>query len=234
MVSWSVAQMERVFMCLTDDHDLRFVVVAGVVSLLTSIVAFNLLARAREEHGSARQLWLCGGALVAGSGIWATHFIAMLAYEPGVPIGFTFATTLVSAMSGIVVAGAAFFVSLIPQRWSAPVSGALLGGGVAVLHYVGMAAVVLPGLIIWNFTLVAWSIVLGCALGAAALVLFARATMGRGRLSAALVLTLAVCSHHSRAWVLSAFSAGPCPRRYPRIRRATGLWQGSPSPCWQS
>ena len=89
--------MERVLLCLTNDHDLRFVVVAGVVCLLTSIVAFNLLVRAREEDGSARQLWLCGGALVAGSGIWATHFIAMLAYEPGVPIGFTFATTLIPA-----------------------------------------------------------------------------------------------------------------------------------------
>ena len=188
--------MERVLLCLTEDHDLRFVLVAGVVSLLTSIVAFNLLARAREEDAATRQWWLCGGAVVAGSGIWATHFIAMLAYEPGVPIGFTFTTTLVSALSGIVVAGAAFFVGLIPQRWAAPASGALLGGGVAVLHYIGMAAVVLPGLIIWNFTLVAWSIVLGCALGAAALVLFTRATTWRGRSGAALVLTLAVCSHH--------------------------------------
>jgi diguanylate cyclase len=212
--------MERVLLCLTDDHDLRFVAIAAVVCLLTSIVTFSLLARTREEDGQSQRLWLLGSALVAGSGIWATHFIAMLAYEPGVPLGFTFVTTLASGLSGIVIAAVAFFIGLTSIRWAAPASGALLGGGVAVLHYLGMAAVILPGLIIWNFSLVAWSIVLGCAFGAAALAAFARATTWRGRLGAAIVLTLAVSSHHFTGmgavgilpWILPAEMPHDLPR----------------------
>ena len=76
--------MFRVFSCLTGEHDWRLVVLAGLVCLLASLVAVSLFHRARAARGRARsrQAWLLLAGTATGCGIWATHFIAMLAYEP--------------------------------------------------------------------------------------------------------------------------------------------------------
>ena len=87
--------MDRIIYCLTVEHDLRLVVVAGLVSLLSGAVGYDLLARA---HAERRLLWISAAAFVTGSGIWATHFIAILAYDPGVALGFGLVTTAQAAI----------------------------------------------------------------------------------------------------------------------------------------
>ena len=76
--------MYRVFSCLTVEHDLRLVVLAGALCFLASLTAINLFNRARAARGRARATWILTAGVATGCGIWATHFIAMLAYEPGV------------------------------------------------------------------------------------------------------------------------------------------------------
>ena len=49
-----------------------------------------------------RYVWLSVSALATGFGIWATHFIAMLAYAPGVPSGYNVSLTLASLVFAIV------------------------------------------------------------------------------------------------------------------------------------
>lgn len=71
--------MLTVYECLTVEHDLRLVALAGFLCMFASFSALHLLARAREDVAWRRLLWILGAGLVAGSGIWATHFIAMLA-----------------------------------------------------------------------------------------------------------------------------------------------------------
>ena len=80
--------MFRVINCLSGAHDLRLVVLAGFVCFFASFVGINLLGRARAAQGHTRLAWLALAGIATGCGIWATHFIAMLAYEPGVPIAF--------------------------------------------------------------------------------------------------------------------------------------------------
>jgi diguanylate cyclase (GGDEF)-like protein len=192
--------MERVLLCLVGEHDLSLVLVAGIVCFCTGLVAFDLLTRAwaAPPRAAAKSLWVAGAGFVAGSGIWATHFIAILAYDPASSAAFSLAGTALSGISGIVVSACAFAILIFgPRRRAlALASGALLGGGVAVLHYVGMAALALPGAITWHVGLVALSILVGCALGALAAERFTFASGVRGRLLAALAFTLAVCLHH--------------------------------------
>src|SRR5258708_28973722 len=167
--------MDRIVYCLTAQHDLRLVLVAGLVSLLSGAVGYDLLARAR----SGRPLvWIAAAALVTGSGIWVTHFIAILAYDPGVAFGFGLLTTAASGIGGTLIAGIGFAAIVYghSDRTLPAAGGAILGGGVAVLHYVGMAALVIPAAIAWDWALVGWSIVFGCALGASSGELFRRAT----------------------------------------------------------
>ena len=79
--------MFRVLTCLADEHDWRLIVLAALVCFAASLVAINIFHRAEASRGRTRLIWvaIAGGAI--GYGIWATHFIAMLAYDPGVVAG---------------------------------------------------------------------------------------------------------------------------------------------------
>src|SRR5688572_2498210 len=90
--------MIRVFNCLITEHDLRLVVVAGVVCFMASITAITLFNRARSTMGRVGATWILAAGAATGSGIWATHFLAMLAYDPGVSIAYNLGLTASSLL----------------------------------------------------------------------------------------------------------------------------------------
>ena len=188
--------MGRLAWCLTTQHDWRLVALAGGVCLLTSFVALNLFGRARLTSGSFKAFWILATAAVTGYGIWATHFIAMLAYATALPISFDVELTLLSLLFAIVVTCAGFAIALQDGRWSAPLGGALIGCGVAAMHYTGMWALEVPGRLTWATDLVVASIVVGIVFGSGALTVTMRSTMMHAIVPASLLLALAVVSHH--------------------------------------
>jgi diguanylate cyclase (GGDEF)-like protein/PAS domain S-box-containing protein len=192
--------MLRVFNCIGTEHDWRLVVLAGIVCFLASLVAVNLFHRARALQGKARLGWLLTASIATGSGVWATHFIAMLAFDPGFPLAFGVVLTVISLLIAIAVTAAGLALAVYgKRRWSAAAGGAVVGAGIACMHYTGIAAVQMSGDIIWATDLVVASIVLGIAFGAAALESAARSQTSRGTLFAACLLTLAIVSHHFTA-----------------------------------
>ena len=143
--------MFRVLNCLTVEHDWRLVQLAVLICFLTSVAAINLFHRARAASGRAQLAWLATTGVATGCGIWATHFIAMLAYEPGIPVSYNVGLTLLSLLAAAAVTSIGFAVSLaIPGRWAALVGGIAVGGGVGAMHYIGMWAVEVPGRIAWD------------------------------------------------------------------------------------
>src|SRR5229473_8698930 len=127
--------MFRVLSCLGGEHDLRLVALAGVVCFLASLVAVNLFRRARAARGSRRAAWVGLAGTATGCGIWATHFIAMLAYEPGVAIAYDIGLTFLSLVAAVTVTTIGLGIAVNgPGRWSAPVGGAIIGAGVACMH----------------------------------------------------------------------------------------------------
>jgi methyl-accepting chemotaxis protein len=204
--------MFRVLTCLTAEHDWRLVIVAGLICFLSSMVAINLFHRARATAHTVRLNWIMAAGIAAGSGIWATHFIAMLAYDPGIAMAFDLDLTALSliAAAGITSLGLATAV-YGPAPWGPATGGGIVGAGVAAMHYTGMSAVELPGHINWDPALVAFSIVLGMLLGIAALSIAARRADTQARLLAAVLLTLAIVSHHFTA--MGAIEIVPDPTR---------------------
>jgi diguanylate cyclase (GGDEF)-like protein/PAS domain S-box-containing protein len=204
--------MFKVYNCIVTAHDLRLVVLAAIICTLASFSAINLLHHSRVAQRAMRPVWLGIAAISTGCGIWATHFIAMLAFSPGIASGYNIALTLLSLVAAIVLTGAAFYVAMLaPFRLRRWVGGAMVGGGIATMHYTGMAAFEVAGTIMWDATLVAVSIWLGAVIGAASLPVGLRSS-GRGRkmrLLGALILTLAICSHHFTA--MGAVSIIPDP-----------------------
>jgi diguanylate cyclase (GGDEF)-like protein len=209
---FSGSTMFRVLSCLGGEHDWRLVALAGIVCLLASLVAISLFHRAQAKGGRERAVWLALAGGATGCGIWATHFIAMLAYEPGVAIGYSAALTVLSLVLAAGVTSAGLGVALYGKTWwSAPAGGAIVGGGVASMHYTGMWALELPGRISWAPDLVIASIALGVAFGAGALAVAVRGDAKRFTLAAAILLTLAIVSHHFTA--MGAVEILPDPAR---------------------
>ncbi|HZP77901.1 MAG TPA: PAS-domain containing protein [Pseudolabrys sp.] len=204
--------MFRILTCLTTEHDWRLIVVAGVVCFLASLAAINLFARARSTNGGARIAWLTFAGASTGCGIWATHFIAMLAYDPGIGVAYSISLTTLSLLAATIITGFGLALpAYIPARAAAPIGGAIVGGGVACMHYLGMWALQVPGHVTWATDLVVVSIALGMLLGAASLTVASRFSGQRVTLAAAVLLTLAIVSHHFTA--MGAVTIVPDPTR---------------------
>jgi PAS domain S-box-containing protein len=214
--------MFRIYTCLTTQHDWRLVGVAAVVCLLASLSAISLFHRARATLGRTRAIWIVIAGTTTGFGIWATHFIAMLAYSPGMATGYDWSITVLSLAAAVAVTGFGLAVAVyVPGRWSAPAGGAIVGAGIACMHYLGMWALEVPGHIEWSWDLIAASIVLGLLFGSIALPTAIRMNNRRGTFVAAVFLTLAIVSHHFTA--MGAVDIIPDPSR------AIGLSSLSPT-----
>ncbi|MGC5778627.1 bifunctional diguanylate cyclase/phosphodiesterase [Methylobacterium sp. NFXW15] len=186
--------------CFLGEHDLWLVALAAIICTLASAACMALLHHARRSPEAWQWIWIAVAAVAGGSGIWATHFIAMLAFEPGLPTGYAIRLTILSLAYAIALTGAGLAVALWRALPAAPVVGGLiLGGGIAAMHYTGMAAFEVPGHLKWDPTLVAASLVLGGVLAAAGLQIGLAREGLAGRVVGALLILVAICSHHFTA-----------------------------------
>lgn len=78
--------MFRMLSCLTEQHDYRLVLLAAVICAATTFTSFSIYSRVPNAREMSRFGWLFMTGVSTGSGIWATHFVAMLAYGAGVPV----------------------------------------------------------------------------------------------------------------------------------------------------
>jgi diguanylate cyclase (GGDEF)-like protein len=202
--------------CIAGEHDLRLVALAAGVCLLASVVGINLFGRAGSTDGRTRALWLALAGAAAGCGIWATHFIAMLAYEPGVAVAYNVTLTVLSLVIAAVVTGTGFAVALACRRsHGGIVGGILVGAGIAGMHYTGMAALELPGRIVWAPDLVVYSVLFGVLAAAASLTVALRGDSAKSQLAAAGLLALAIVSHHFTAMGAAGILPDPTREIYP-------------------
>ena len=196
--------------CLVDSHDLRLVVLAAAICALSALTTVCIVSHAGRASGWVPGGWLALAAAAGGSGIWATHFIAMLAFEPGVPGGYDVALTALSLVIAVLFVGSGLSLAVLAGGRAATwAGGAILGLGIAAMHYTGMAAYAVAGHKAWEPATVAASLALGAVLGGAALA--ARHDGGglRRQVPAAVLLLLAICSHHFTA--MGAVTVTPDP-----------------------
>ncbi|MBR0973446.1 MULTISPECIES: bifunctional diguanylate cyclase/phosphodiesterase [Bradyrhizobium] len=192
--------MYQVFYCLAEEHDWRLVALGGAVCLLASAAAISLFHRARASNGPGRLAWIALDAAVSGCGIWATHFIAMLAYGPGGAGAYNIPVTILSLVFAISVTfvGLSIAVSSSRAPWIV-LGGAIVGTGVATMHYTGMAALEMPARVDWIGSTVAASVLFGVVFAALALFVAARRDNRFHALAATALLTVAIVAHHFTA-----------------------------------
>ncbi|HEV2817540.1 MAG TPA: EAL domain-containing protein [Allosphingosinicella sp.] len=199
--------MLRVYTCIVHEHDFRLVILAGIICLLAAVTAFSILDRARADE-RRRAAWLALAAFVSGTGIWSTHFVAMLAYQPDLPVGYDFGLTLLSVAAAILITGAGWWAALRGTRLAALAGGALLGVGIGTMHYIGMSAVKLAGWLVWDRNYVIVSVLIGILLSAAALAEHRRKP-ALIPWRPALLFTLAICGLHFTAMAAAGIYPDP-------------------------
>jgi diguanylate cyclase (GGDEF)-like protein len=177
-------------------HDARLMIVAGLVCAVGVYAAFAISHHAARATGRARTVWAVVSIVASGGTAWATHFIVLLAYEPGMPAAFEPALTALSLTCAIVGIGAGVSFSLRARRqWQRFVAGLIVGVGVAALHYIGQAAYLVQGTVAWDMELVVTSIIISLPVSGAAM-MAAGTRNRRVRNAAAPLLLLSIAVLH--------------------------------------
>ena len=186
--------MIKIYDCVTGLHDPRLVALAVLICFWGNFTALTLLSRATRLGGKVNLSWLSFAAAAAGAGIWSTHFVAMLAYRPGLPVQYGLGLTLLSIVFAIAITWVAFAVTV---RWRAPlIGGAILGAAITAMHYTGMTALSLPARQHWSITYISVSVVVGVVVSMGALRLATSHTGLKQRAAAALLLSLGIAGLH--------------------------------------
>jgi NO-binding membrane sensor protein with MHYT domain len=146
-------------MAVSYDH--LQVALSVLIAIAASHAALDVAGRVTATRNGARAAWLAGGAISMGSGIWAMHFVGMLAFRLPVAISYYWPTVLAALMIAILASAAALHI-VSRKRMSVPyavISGSILGGGVVGLHFMGMNAMRMAARYQLNPNLVAASVV---------------------------------------------------------------------------
>jgi PAS domain S-box-containing protein len=158
-------------MAIVSSYDYRLVALSVLIAMLASYAALDLAGRTTAASGRVRLAWLVGGATAMGVGIWSMHYIGMLAFSLPVPVLYDWPTVLLSLLAAIFAAAVALFVVSRPKMgWLRALTGsAIMGGGIATMHYTGMAAMRLPAMCSYNPLLLTLSVVFAIVISLVAL-----------------------------------------------------------------
>ena len=184
----------------TITYDPLLVALSYVISVFGSYTALQLaiaIPQARTWTGVISSV--TGAAIAIGGGaIWSMHFIAMNAADLGVPVAYDAFLTFASLIVGVAACGVGLFVVGRSDGgpFNLPLGGVLTGLGVALMHYTGMAAMIMPAKISYDTTLFAASIVIAIVAATVALWLAFHLRGNLQRFGSALVMGIAVCGMH--------------------------------------
>ena len=188
--------MVSVFECVAGQHNIWLVLVAAIVCVAGAWTILRLFQRARATQGPQSIGWHFLTAVAAGSSIWCTHFIGVLAYRAATPVTLDPVLTILSLLIAVGGAAPGFVVAARSRSTRASlIGGCIIGLAIAAMHYTGMLAYRVEGLVTWNQVYLTASVVLSVALSAAAMA-FATRPGPRDKYIATGVLVLAIVSLH--------------------------------------
>jgi diguanylate cyclase (GGDEF)-like protein len=202
------------------DTALRFDPAVVALSYLTaafaSFVALDLAQRVRSPGALSARIWWVAGSVSMGTGIWAMHFVGMLALRLPFQAGYDTPTTLLSWLAAVGVSAIALRVAAQDQlsARSLLLGAVSMGAGICGMHYLGMAALVLAPGIRWNMHLVWASAAVATGAAAAALLIFfwmrrlSTEQARWGQVAASLVMGAAVAGMHYTGMAAAGITDG--------------------------
>ena len=193
-------------LAVTGTYHPMLVTLSIVIASLAAYAALGLAERIRAaDTPLAKRSWLGVGAVTMGIGVWAMHFIGMLALQLPVPVNYDFWITLVSVAPGVLASGIMLYV--ISQATISPtrllLGGLFMGAGIGAMHYTGMAAMRMNAVMRYDPLLFTVSVIVAVVLAITALYTNFLVSRKSGRahrhwmkVGAALVMGCAVAGMH--------------------------------------
>jgi diguanylate cyclase (GGDEF)-like protein len=162
--------MMTVLNCIVQKHNIWLVIVAVLLCVAGSWVTARLFLRTTISSGLQRLGWHFLTALAAGVAIWCTHFVAMIGFDAGVAVGFDPVLTIISLLIAIVGSTVGFILAGSGlARFAPALGGAVVGLAIAAMHYTGMMAYRVQGILSWDMHYLVASIGLSVVFSAIAL-----------------------------------------------------------------
>lgn len=190
--------MFSVISCITTQHDIWMVLLAAVMCVTGCAVTLSIYPKSLTTKKTERIGWQFLTAIAAGASIWATHFIAMIGHQPGAPVSYDPLITVLSLI--VALAGTFIGISVSTLKGSnifAPLGGALFGLAIAAMHYTGMFAYRITGLVEWSPATITASITLAVIFASICFTIMHHDSQQKRRFTLSLLtLTVAIVSLH--------------------------------------
>ncbi len=201
------------------EYSAAWVALSFLISAVGAFVGLTAVAQLNAARtAQARALNLAAAALALGGiGIWAMHFIGMLAVRLNMGVSYSLPETLGSLVAAVGASAAALhWVASRPSTGRVLGAGLLLGAAVLVMHYLGMAGMRFAGFIAWSSPVVLASVAIAFAAAIAGLWLAFVVRGTRARAAASGVIAVAVCAMHYTGMAAADFlCTSPTPWAFP-------------------
>ena len=198
------------------SYDLFVIAASFVIAMLASYVTLDLARRVRTAQRRVGLAWWTAGSIVMGTGIWSMHFLGMQSFKLPIAIGFAGGLTLLSWLAAVCASGVALGLASREAFGHTHLAlGALaMGAGISGMHYIGMAAMDMAPGIVWNWWIVALSVLIAVLASASALLIFKllrrvqRSQRVAYQLVASFVMAVAICGMHYTGMSAASFASG--------------------------
>lgn len=194
-------------MDMSGHYNTALVLLSYAIAVFASFTALDLAARVRTSDGTGARAWIAAAAVAMGGGIWAMHFVGMLAWMMPMPVAYDSGITVASLLLPIVVTGIGLFVVNADASSTARTlaAGTMMGAGIVSMHYLGMSGMRMQARLEYDPVLVGVSVLIAIGASVAALRLAFRTGSGLQRFAAAGVMGLAVVGMHYTGMAAAIF-----------------------------
>lgn len=195
---------------MISQHDGWLVLFAVSIAICAAYTSLDLARRSRHSVPAFRMYWLGAASVALGGGIWAMHFVAMLAFHmPGMRASYDVALTALSFSLAVVCTGAGFaiFARATVTLTRLITAGLLMALGIVAMHYMGMAAMQGTAHVQYEELWILLSILIAIAAAIASLLLAARDHSALTQALAACFMGLAISGMHFAGMRAATFHA---------------------------
>ena len=157
---------------LPTSYDPGLVILSVLVASIAAYAALLISDRlVTADTRRARWAWLATGSIAMGSGVWAMHFMGMLALSLPVSMSYSLPITLVSLGPAVFASAIALHVLSRSQITISKLHGGglMMAIGIGTMHYVGMEAMRMDAILRYSLPLFALSVVVAYLLATSAL-----------------------------------------------------------------
>ncbi|HJF31315.1 MAG TPA: EAL domain-containing protein [Sporosarcina psychrophila] len=200
---------------LEGEHSYPIVVLSIIIAIVASFTALSMHNRAQQNSFFHQNFWLALASIAMGFGIWSMHFIGMSAFSLPINMYYDHLLTVISILPAMLASFLAFYIANRSRKvlWHSIIASIVMGLGISTMHYVGMAAMKMDAIHVYDKWLFTASVVI--AIFASFFALFILSALQRFmesrfiQLTTAIIMGLAISSMHYTGMKAMSFYVVP-------------------------